>query len=128
MQSELASPMRTKPLKGGAACPQAAFDRSAFRQRLGDKPFHLDRSLTMATTLFRAALTLIGSFMCLGAHCAAAGIPTRPNIVLMMADDQSWGETGYNGHPHVKTPVLDEMARTALRLDRFYAASPVCTP
>ena len=53
---------------------------------------------------------------------------SRPNIVLMMADDQSWGETGYNGHPHVKTPVLDEMARTALRLDRFYAASPVCSP
>ena len=46
----------------------------------------------------------------------------------MMADDQAWGETGYNGHPHVKTPVLDEMARTALRLDRFYAGSPVCSP
>jgi arylsulfatase A-like enzyme len=46
----------------------------------------------------------------------------------MMADDQGWGETGYNGHPHVQTPVLDEMARTALRLDRFYAASPVCSP
>ncbi len=53
---------------------------------------------------------------------------SRPNIVLMMSDDQGWGETGYNGHPHVKTPVLDEMARTALRLDRFYAASPVCSP
>lgn len=57
-----------------------------------------------------------------------AAAPARPNIVLMMADDQAWGETGYNGHPHVKTPVLDEMARTALRLDRFYAASPVCSP
>ena len=56
------------------------------------------------------------------------GAAARPNIVLMMADDQSWGETGYNGHPHVRTPVLDEMARTALRLDRFYAASPVCSP
>jgi arylsulfatase A-like enzyme len=58
----------------------------------------------------------------------ASGQPPRPNIVLMMADDQGWGETGYNGHPHLKTPVLDEMARTGLRLDRFYAASPVCTP
>ena len=59
------------------------------------------------------------------AHAAASA---RPNIVLMMADDQGWGETGYNGHPHVQTPVLDEMSRTALRLDRFYAASPVCSP
>lgn len=59
---------------------------------------------------------------------ARAADPQRPNIVLLMADDLGWGETGYNGHPHLKTPVLDEMARTGLRLDRFYAASPVCTP
>ncbi len=60
---------------------------------------------------------------------AAAATPApRPNVVLVMADDQAWGETGYNGHPHVRTPVLDEMARTGLRLDRFYAASPVCSP
>jgi arylsulfatase A-like enzyme len=52
----------------------------------------------------------------------------RPNIVLLMADDQGWGETGYHGHPFVKTPVLDEMAATGLRLDRFYAGSSVCSP
>ncbi|MFZ9748027.1 MAG: sulfatase-like hydrolase/transferase, partial [Opitutaceae bacterium] len=59
---------------------------------------------------------------------ASAATPPRPNVVLVMADDQAWGETGYNGHPQVRTPVLDEMARTGLRLDRFYAASPVCSP
>ncbi len=58
----------------------------------------------------------------------ATAADPRPNIVLLMADDQGWGETGYYGHPQVKTPVLDEMARTGLRLDRFYAASPVCSP
>ncbi len=58
----------------------------------------------------------------------AAAPAAKPNIVLMMADDQGWGETGYNGHPNLETPVLDEMARTGLRLDRFYAASPVCSP
>ena len=62
------------------------------------------------------------------AMMAAPAAGNRPNIVLMMADDQAWGETGYNGHPYVKTPVLDEMARTTLRLDRFYAGSPVCSP
>jgi hypothetical protein len=59
---------------------------------------------------------------------AAATPPPSPNVVLVMADDQAWGETGYNGHPQVRTPVLDEIARTGLRLDRFYAASPVCSP
>jgi len=52
----------------------------------------------------------------------------KPNIVLMMSDDQGWGETGYNGHPYLKTPVLDEMSASGLRMDRFYAASPVCSP
>lgn len=67
---------------------------------------------------------LIGS----GLGSVALAQPARPNVVLIMSDDQGWGETGYNGHPHLKTPVLDEMARTGLRLDRFYAASPVCSP
>jgi len=52
----------------------------------------------------------------------------RPNVILLMGDDHGWEETGYNGHPDVKTPVLDEMAATCLRLDRFYAAHPSCSP
>lgn len=52
----------------------------------------------------------------------------RPNIILMMGDDHGWEETGYNGHPHVKTPVLDEMARSGLRLDRFYSGHSSCSP
>lgn len=51
-----------------------------------------------------------------------------PNIVLMMGDDHGWEETGYNGHPHVKTPVLDQMAATGFRFNRFYAAHPTCSP
>jgi arylsulfatase A-like enzyme len=61
------------------------------------------------------------------APAAEEGRP-KPNFVLCMADDQGWGDVGYNGHPVLKTPVLDEMAASALRLDRFYAAHPVCSP
>ncbi|MDZ4686074.1 MAG: sulfatase-like hydrolase/transferase [Planctomycetaceae bacterium] len=57
-----------------------------------------------------------------------AAEPPRPNIVLAMADDQGWGDMAYNGHPRLKTPVFDELARTGLRLDHFYAAAPVCSP
>lgn len=59
---------------------------------------------------------------------AVSAAAAAPNIVLLMGDDHGWEETGYNGHPHVKTPVLDEMAATGLRLDRFYAAHPSCSP
>lgn len=52
----------------------------------------------------------------------------KPNIVLVMADDQGWGQVGYNGHPHLKTPHLDAMAAAGIRFNRFYAAGPVCSP
>ncbi len=58
----------------------------------------------------------------------AAESPKRPNIVLVMADDQGWGDTGYNGHPELKTPNLDEMAKSGLRFDRFYTAHFNCSP
>ncbi len=51
-----------------------------------------------------------------------------PNIVLLMGDDHGWDETGYNGHPFVKTPVLDDMAAGGLSLHRFYSGHPTCSP
>ena len=51
-----------------------------------------------------------------------------PNIILAMADDQGWGDVGYYGKSPAKTPSLDAMAASSLRLDRFYAACPVCSP
>lgn len=53
---------------------------------------------------------------------------TKPHIILVMADDQGWGQTGYNNHPVLRTPNLDGMAANGLRFDRFYAAAPVCSP
>lgn len=52
----------------------------------------------------------------------------QPNIVLVMADDQGWGDMAYNGHPVLQTPNFDEAAASGLRLDHFYAAAPVCSP
>lgn len=53
---------------------------------------------------------------------------TKPNVVLVMADDQGWGDMAYNGHPVLKTPNFDAAAAAGLRFDRFYAAAPVCSP
>lgn len=64
--------------------------------------------------------------LCVVSSSLAAAPP--PDIVLLMGDDHGWEETGYHGHPHVRTPVLDEIAATGLRLDRFYAGHPSCSP
>lgn len=53
---------------------------------------------------------------------------SRPNVILLMADDLGWGDTGYNGHPHLRTPSLDAMANNGLVFNRFYSAAPVCSP
>ena len=63
-----------------------------------------------------------------GVSATYAQVEDLPNIVLLMGDDHSWDEVGYNGHPYLKTPVLDEMAESGLRFDRFYAAHPTCSP
>lgn len=52
----------------------------------------------------------------------------RPNIILVMTDDQGWGDAGYQGHPELRTPNLDKMASNGLVFNRFYAAAPVCSP
>jgi len=52
--------------------------------------------------------------------CGSVRADERPNFILLMGDDHGWDEVAYNGHPHLKTPVLDEMAAQGLRLDRFF--------
>ncbi|MEO2014462.1 MAG: sulfatase-like hydrolase/transferase [Fuerstiella sp.] len=63
-----------------------------------------------------------------GTACANGDDLADPNIILLMADDLGWGDGIYNGHPYLKTPHLDQMSRSGIRFDRFYAASAVCSP
>ncbi len=63
---------------------------------------------------------------------AAAGlIPAKasqpPNVVIIITDDQGYGDLGFTGNPHVKTPVIDSFARESIRFTQFYV-SPVCAP
>jgi arylsulfatase A-like enzyme len=71
---------------------------------------------------------LIILWICLFGLSSASFANERANVVLVMADDQGWGQTGYYNHPILKTPNLDAMAAAGLRMDRFYAAGPVCSP
>ncbi|WOH35715.1 sulfatase-like hydrolase/transferase [Thalassotalea fonticola] len=51
-----------------------------------------------------------------------------PNIVLMMADDLGYGDTGFNGNEIIKTPSLDLMAKQGAVMTNFHAGGPVCSP
>ncbi len=70
-------------------------------------------------------IVFLGLFVFLAA-CEKSTDP--PNVILIMADDLGWGDTGYNGNEIIQTPHLDQMSIDGLRFDRFYSASAVCSP
>jgi arylsulfatase A-like enzyme len=52
----------------------------------------------------------------------------RPNIIVILADDLGYGDLACYGHPTIRTPHLDRMAREGMRFTDFYSAAEVCTP
>lgn len=57
-----------------------------------------------------------------------AGAPARrPNVIIIMTDDQGYGDLSLHGNPHLKTPNLDRIGREGVQFSRFHS-SPVCSP
>jgi arylsulfatase A-like enzyme len=52
----------------------------------------------------------------------------KPNIVLILSDDQAWMDYGFMGHPDIQTPHLDALAKRSLLFPKGYVASPLCRP
>lgn len=53
--------------------------------------------------------------------------PVKPNIVVILSDDQGWGDLSVNGNTDLSTPNIDSLANDGAILDRFYVC-PVCAP
>ncbi|MCL3782446.1 arylsulfatase [Prolixibacteraceae bacterium JC049] len=51
----------------------------------------------------------------------------HPNVIIILTDDQGYGDIGYHNNPQIKTPTLDKLAQSSVRFNRFYAC-PVCAP
>ena len=72
----------------------------------------------------RAAICCIAAAQALSAVTA----DDRPNIVVILCDDLGYGDLACYGHPHIKSPNLDQMAADGMRLSACYSAAPVCSP
>ena len=59
-----------------------------------------------------------------GPMAALAG----PNVLLIIGDDQAWGDFGFMGHPAIETPSLDRLASQSLVFTRGYVPSSLCRP
>ena len=54
--------------------------------------------------------------------------PHRPNFIVILIDDLRWDEMGCVGHPYVKTPSIDRIAREGVRCRNAFVVAPLCSP
>ena len=85
------------------------------------RPFIQPGFIQPAIGLF--ALLLIQGLLCQPTPAADA----KPNVVIVLADDQGWGDLSINGNENLATPSIDSLARDGVLFERFYVC-PVCSP
>jgi arylsulfatase A len=82
-----------------------------------------------AKTRIAVDFVLRAAIVILTALPAVASIAAdKPNIIVMLADDMGYGDLGCFGHPTIRTPELDRMARQGMKMTQFYVGASVCTP
>ncbi len=77
-------------------------------------------------------LNFILKFMLMGLllscfSCQNISTDIKPNVILIMTDDQGYGDFGITGNPIIETPNLDAMAKRSAQMTNYYV-SPVCAP
>ncbi|MDN3690714.1 arylsulfatase [Cyclobacterium jeungdonense] len=71
------------------------------------------------------SIFLLGILFMLG--CETQSQQRSPNVVLILTDDQGWGDLSHSGNPNLFTPNIDALAIQGVSFDRFFV-SPVCSP
>jgi arylsulfatase A-like enzyme len=92
--------------------------------RDGDGETDMKTRAALAEGLLTAVLPVLVT----DAACTMrTGSPPRPDVILIVTDDQGYGDLGVKGNPVIRTPHIDAMAARSAAMTRFYV-SPVCTP
>ncbi len=85
------------------------------------------KSTPMSVIAISRLLLMIVVLCCVVSQCPAKETPERPNILLIVSDDQGYNDLGLLGNGII-TPALDRIANEGIRLTQFYVAWPACTP
>src|SRR5689334_21674946 len=75
--------------------------------------------------MFCARLSMLMVLVCVG--LVARAEPQRPNVLILLTDDQGYGDMSCHGNPFLKTPNMDRLHDESVRFTDFYVA-PMCTP
>lgn len=82
----------------------------------------------MRTNLRIARCSAIRFLLLLMLSGTAAAAASKPNIVIVLADDLGYGDLSVQGHPLIRTPNIDQLAFQGQRWTSFYASAPLCGP
>ncbi|MBI5688167.1 MAG: arylsulfatase [Verrucomicrobia bacterium] len=72
-------------------------------------------------------ITTLLCALCVFCHSSFAAASGKPNVLIILADDQGWGDLSVNGNSNLATPHVDSLASAGAMFDRFYVC-PVCSP
>jgi len=111
-----------------------SFDKKGSLPRRGEGPLLSQASLTelsrrqflknAGSAAAAGTLALVSGFRMTG--CSSAS-KTRPNVILILTDDQGYGDLGCHGNDKIRTPHLDRFHGQSVRFTNFYS-SPLCSP
>ncbi|MEN8678603.1 MAG: sulfatase-like hydrolase/transferase, partial [Akkermansiaceae bacterium] len=62
------------------------------------------------------------------ALCLPSLSAEKPNLVLIIADDMNWDDCGVYGHPSIKTPNIDALAKSGMKFQHAYLTANSCSP
>ncbi len=83
----------------------------------------------MKYRILLVCLLLSGAFVSNGQKTSALKThASKPNIILIVADDLGYGDLGVYGQQKIKTPKIDQLAHEGMRFSQFYAGTTVCAP
>ena len=76
---------------------------------------------------FKPSVLIVFTFL-ISFSCEKNEKLKKPNFIIIFTDDLGYGDLGSYGHPTIKTPYLDQMAKEGMRFTQFYVGSSICTP
>lgn len=89
--------------------------------------FQLNGSLMRTLNQVNDMRFALGILLAAMTFCWPALAAERPNLVILVADDQGWGDLSVHGNTQLRTPHIDSLSRDGVTLDRFFV-SPLCAP
>ncbi len=75
----------------------------------------------------KSVIVILAALLAVQLAATAFAADQRPNVVVILADDQGWGDLSVHGNTNLKTPKIDSLARDGVLFERFYV-SAVCAP